>query len=253
MKKTLKALTALLLCAVMLCSVFACGKQPDKNGETTQKAGEQTQAQEQTQASETPTAASAQTEAPTEAPAQTEASAQTEAPAKTEAPEQTVDVSSYYEDMIDLFERGNTAEDHTAVQAGDNTELACKFTIEEGTRITGLFFEACPTWSDNGNGTAKFVVEFYKWDSDYETTLMNQPLESEEFEDWIDNAACSFLFDKRDGYPSGTYLWVFRGITSWIGIWAMNPADGCVYFNNGFETRNGQVGYRCCAMVLIPD
>ena len=249
MKKTLKALTALLLCAVMICSIFACGKQ-DGKADTTQKADEPTKAETR---AEVPSQAETQAEVPTETPteAPTEAPAVTEAP--TEAPAQTVDVSQYYEDMIDLFERGNTAEDHTAIQAGDNTELACKFTLEEGTRIIGLFFEACPTWSDNGNGTAQFVVELYKWDSDYDTTLMNQPLESETFENWIDNAACTFLFDKRDGYPSGTYLWVFRGLTSWIGIWAMNPADDCVYFNNGFETRNGQVGYRCCAMVLIPN
>jgi hypothetical protein len=83
---------------------------------------------------------------------------------------------------------------------------------------------------------------------------MNAPLYSETFENWVDNTECTVIFDNRDGFGYSTYLWVFTGLSSHIGIWAMYPLDGCEYFVNGFEQTSGErYGYRVQAMVLIPD
>lgn len=243
MKKTLAIIIAAIMC-LTAAALTSCAGTPAET--TTDKAPETTAAG--TTAAET-TAEAVTTAAETTAEEVTTEAATTAAdtPAETTAAEETPggDVA-YIEEDVALFEYN---EPHNPISAANGFELACKFKIEANDRLIGLTFESCPTWTKEGSG---FFVELYKWDTDYESTVMNDPIYSEEFTDWVDNAACevSFLDAAENGFKGGTYMWVFRGTTPDIGIWAMDPSDECEYFENGTFSQNG---FRCNAVILTPE
>ena len=222
-------------CTASLFALIGCDNKPaETTPETTASSGDAATTEEETTSAATEADTEAATEAATKAEQTTEA-ATTAAGGDIE----------YDEDLIPLFE---TKDDHTAIDANDGKELACKFTVEKGSRLTGLVFESCPTWMQEGSA---FVVELYKWDSDYENTVLGDALYTEEFTDWIDNKECRVEFYKKaeTGFDAGTYLWIFRGTANQIGIWAMDPLEGCTYFENGIESQNG---FRVDAIVLSP-
>ena len=246
MKKIIAVIIAVTLCTASLFALISCENKPaETTPETTAAQSDATTAEDATEsAAESATEAAAETE--TEAVTETE----TEAAAETEQTTEAATTAAggeveYDEDLVRLFE---PREEHTAIDANDGKELACKFTIEKGSRLIGLVFESCPTWMQEGSA---FTVELYKWDNDYENTIIGDALYSEEFTDWIDNAECRVEFYKKaeTGFDAGTYLWVFRGTANKIGIWAMDPSDECTYFENGVESENG---FRVDAIVLSP-
>ena len=232
MKKIIAVIIVSAICLTSLFTLMSCDQTPEDT-----KAPETTAAQD-----DATTAAEEQT---TEAEGQTtEAEEQT-----TEAEAATTDngaAANYEEELVALYQ--TRATDHSPIDAADGRELACRFTVNEGERLVGLMFESCPTWTEEGSA---FVVELYKWDIDYDNTLLGDPLYKKEFTDWVDNAACELDFtDKAEtGFAAGSYLWVFRGTLGKIGIWALDPADGCTYFENGMEAENG---FRVNAVVLMP-
>ena len=259
MKKITAILIVLALCAVSLVALVSCG---GDSAETTaaatesqtaeQTEGEATTAEEQTEGEVTTDAEATTAEEATEPEATTaEEATEPEATTAEEAtePEATTAEAgaeiNYNEEKVPLFK---LKDNHDPISADDGRELACKFTLEEGQRLIGLVFESCPTWNEEGSA---FAVELYKWDNDYENTLIGDYLYREEFEDWVDNAECRLDFTKakEDGFPSGTYLWVFKGTVGKIGIWAMNPLDGCEYYESGVVSQHG---YRVNAIVLTP-
>ena len=131
--------------------------------------------------------------------------------------------------------------EHKAVDANNGKELGGKFKVEDGCLLTGITFESCPTW--NTDGEQAFTVELYKWDNDFETTIDGDALFTKDFEAWTDNAACEIDFTSvaENGFKAGTYMWVFRGRTATVGLWAQDPTDEykCEYFENGVTCENG--------------
>lgn len=185
----------------------------------------------------------------TAAPGVTTAAPATTAPA---APTTAAGEVSLVDDEIELFERFDNEGDHTPAIA-DYKELGCKFNVAEGCYLTGLVFESIPTWSTQDY--SGFTVQLFKWDSDYDTTVTSEPLVSQEFTEWSDNAACdidffSIMDDGFIGFASGDYLWIFTGNTDKIGIWSMGPLDMCTYFDNGSEC---DIGYQVRAYILVPQ
>ena len=251
MKKITAIIITLALCMTSLLALVSCDGTPaeTKAPETTASQGDATTAAEEqtTETEEQTTEAEEQTteaeEQTTDAEATTEEEQTTEAEATTENSGGEV---KYEEDFVALYQ--TRAADHSPVSAADGRELACRFSLNEGERLTGLVFESCPTWQAEGSA---FIVELYKWDIDYDNTVLGEPLYTEEFTDWIDNAKCELDFTDKaeEGFPAGSYLWVFRGTVGTIGIWALDPTDGCQYFENGMEASNG---FRVNAVVLIP-
>ena len=260
MKKITAIIMVLALCAASLVALVSCG---GDNAETTaaaesqtaeQTEGEETTSEEETEGEDTAKPEATTAEEATEPEATTseevtETNEETTAEEATETEAATAEASTevnYYEKNVPLY---TFKENHDPISADEGRELACKFTLEEGDRLIGLILESCPTWTEEGSG---FVIELYRWDNDYENTLIGDYLFREEFEEWVDNAECrlDFTEQKEDGFPSGTYLWVFRGTVGKIGIWAMNPIDGCEYFESGVYSVHG---YRAKAVVLTPE
>ena len=226
MKKITSVILAAILCIGCAYALMSCGGTP-----------------------ETTTAAETKTPTTTAGEQTTEA-ATTEA-ATTEAATTAAGTSSeviWYEDEIMLFER-REGDNHDPVAADNGVELACKFSIPSGAHLTGLLLESCPTWTSVDY--SGFVVELYKWDNDYENTVIGDALYREEFEEWVDNAPCELDFTDvaADGFAYTTYMWVFRGTTDKIGIWAMDPVDECEYFTNGVDCG---YGYQAVAYIIAP-
>ncbi|MBO4869337.1 MAG: acid shock protein [Clostridia bacterium] len=231
MKKTLAILVAavMVLCAVVLAS---CDSEP-KTTDPVTTAGDVTTAEPKTTEADATTA-----EATTEADVTTEPAKTTEAP----------DGPSYVEDDFYLYE-GDPA-GHVAISAANNGELACKFTVDSNARLIGLYFESCPSWSTHGESA--FVVELYKWENDYDNTILGDPLYTEEFTEWEDNDSCDVDFTEAQptGFGPGTYMYVFRGTTANIGVWAVDPVDECEYFENGTSSNHG---FRVVANLLVEE
>lgn len=230
MKELTAIIIALALCTASLFLMMSCG------GDTAETTGEQTTADSVTTADAGTTA-----EEQTEANADT-AAAEEQTEAETEAEKEV----EYEENTVPLFA---TTSGHTPISAADGLELACKFTLEEGELLTGLQFESIPSWSTNGE--SGFIVELYKWDNDYENTIVGDALYSEEFSEWIDNSPCvvDFTDAAENGFSYSSYMWVFKGTTPNIGIWAMDPVEECEYFESGVPAQHG---FRVNAIVLSP-
>lgn len=236
MKKTLAILLAAMMALTALV-LASCGNTPASTGEATTD-GEKTE--------ETPATTDEVTEPDqtTEAPATTDAATE---PVTTE-PVTTEGALDYYEEDLKLYEGDPVA--HTPKTAANNVELACKFTVDDSSRLTGILFEQCPTW--NTHGVSAFVVELYRWDNDYDNTILSDPIFSAEYTEWEDNTSCDVDFTdlNENGFGPGTYMYVFRGTTSNIGLWACEPIDECEYFENGVSS---DAGFQVCLHLLVAD
>lgn len=234
----MKKLFALLLCTALVLVCFAgCSNTPADttaapSGNTTAAPAGDTTAKP---AADTTAAPAADT---------------TAAPAADTTVAGTSDPNAMYEDEMQLFtERDNG--DHTPVSAANGIELACKFTVASGDLLTGVRIESMPAWSTNG--VSGFTFELYKWSEDYDTTLLAEPVLSAVYTEWSDNAECSVDFyelmgDGFTGLEAGSYMWLVRGDTDNIGIWAMDCSDDCLYFENGIESITS--GYQAYAIIL---
>ena len=243
----MKKITAVIIAGILCLIGFAsCTGTPETT--TAADKPQETTAAAQTDAKTDEATTAAQTEEQTEAATEAATTAAETKPETTEAATLPADVN-WVEDEMMLFERRG-GDSHDPIAADNGIELACKFTIPEGARLTGLYFESCPTWSTPDY--SGFVVELYKWDNDYENTVVGDALYTEEFEEWVDNAYCELDFTDKapSGYDNSTYLWVFRGVTDKIGIWAMDPIDECEYFANGVDCG---YGYQVSAYLLVPE
>ncbi len=139
MKKITSVIIAAILCIGCAYALMSCGgTTPETTTAAETKAQETTTAAEQTDAATT----AAETQAETTAEATT-AEATTAEATKAETASQDV---NWFEDEKMLFERRD-GDNHDPIAADNGIELACKFTIPDGARLTGLLFESCPTWS----------------------------------------------------------------------------------------------------------
>jgi hypothetical protein len=90
------------------------------------------------------------------------------------------------------------------------------------------FYPSCPSYSDNiGNLT----LSLYKWNTDYNTTISQQPIASKEFVDFDDNAGLPLTFSSQ---PAGDYLWVLDNAVQEVGVWKyVEETTGVTSYFNG--------------------
>ena len=80
-----------------------------------------------------------------------------------------------------------------------------------------------PTWVDE---TENYIVmELYKWDTDYTTTVAGEPVDTVKVENIENNPPVHFEI-KEDAAPAGTYLWIISDAHMHtpggnIGIWSL--------------------------------
>ncbi len=85
----------------------------------------------------------------------------------------------------------------------------------------------CPSWSNNiGNLT----FSLYGWNTDYPTSVAQDPLAKKTFVDFNDNAKLNLEFDTLD---AGDYVWELTNGTEQVGVWKfIEDTDSTTsYFN----------------------
>lgn len=114
----------------------------------------------------------------------------------------------------------------------------------------------CPSWSNNeGNLTMKI----FTWNTDYATTVAGEPVFTQVFENYEDNAilVAEFGNDESKGLPAGEYLWwLGEGVDasgSGVGLYAKKYSDAeqiVELYQNGELTTD--YGWEGSFDIIIP-
>lgn len=229
----MKKFTALLLAALLSLSALvltSCDKE-DAEGATTTEGESQAAGEADAPATDAPA---------TDAPA-------TE-PEETDPPKPR---DSY--DYISLFDGEIGAHSPHSLMA-EGSSVAARIKFDQGYLTDGHV--AAPSWSDN---VGNLTVKIYTWNTDYATTVAGEPVYTEEFVDYPDNAGFDFDCTGEDslGLPAGEYLWwVGDGVDeggSGVGLWVVQaPSDEKVVeiYTNG--ELNDAIGPEVEMTILIP-
>lgn len=127
------------------------------------------------------------------------------------------------------FNPPNTGSAQNLSDGSIDTLGALFTTVGPTTRIA----VGCPSWNDN---IGSLTVTLWKWNTDYETTKKDDPIQKQEFVDFEDNehlgfdfspalAAGTYFIEVSDGYDDGGGLGV--------GVWGGPKWPGQAVFVNG--------------------
>ncbi len=99
----------------------------------------------------------------------------------------------------------------------------------------GAFTEVAvsmPTWSTNDSAA---TLSLYAWDTNYDTTVLSEPLVTKRFDPLRDNAYNALSFDPL---PAGEYFLRIHEVRGQVGVWVhdFKNSGGYVY-TNGSESR----------------
>ena len=221
----MKKLTALVLAALLSLSaltLISCDKE-DAEGATT-TAGE--------------SQAEGAGEAATDAPA-------TDAPAT--EPEETDPPKPRDEyDYIMLYDAKDGGHGPHSLMA-EGSSVGVRFKFDKGFLTDGNI--QCPSWSNNeGNLTLKI----FTWNTDYATTVAGEPVYTQVYENYNDNATLTYDFSTEEslGLAAGEYLWWMgegvdasgSGVGLWIQAAPTDPKISEVYVNGELNTDVGPEG-----------
>ena len=116
-----------------------------------------------------------------------------------------------------------------AMQAGDI--VGTHFSIAGDATFVGF---GCPSWSDN---VGSMTVSLYTFDTDYDTSVSNDPIATNEFVDFQDNGFLGFEFAENDPLKAGEYVLevtdAYDDSGSGVGVWAQQPYEGQRFYENG--------------------
>jgi hypothetical protein len=133
-------------------------------------------------------------ERPTEAPTSAPTEAPTEVPEPTEKPDYSGGITEGKRCTYNFWGGGATD-----AYCGTGHRLAVQFYAT--TDFTGVGFHS-PTWTAKDGYSVDY--ELYVWDSDYETTVDNEPVATAIFENWQDGICVPITFEEP--MPSGEYV-----------------------------------------------
>lgn len=90
---------------------------------------------------------------------------------------------------------------------------------------------SCPSY---GNNTGNLTMILYKWNTDYNTTVVGNPIATNTFSNFADNAWLKLSFTKQ---APGEYLWVLNNPVETVGIWKYESSNNtAVSYLNGTAT-----------------
>ncbi len=170
--------------------------------------------------------------------------------------------SSRVSSVIQTFSTG----ERMNVNLRQGQDYAVKFSVGEGKYAKSVKANY-PSWGDT-KGSIR--LSLYKWDTDYETTIANDPIYTEKYENFVDNAEIVFSFaDTADkGVGEGEYLWrIHEGFDErldpnnedepvGVGMWTYNTptADvGVTVFFEGEALEPGTPAYGPEAYISLGD
>ena len=89
-----------------------------------------------------------------------------------------------------------------------------------------------PTWSTNDSAA---TLSLYAWDTNYDMTILAEPLVSQRFDPLRDNAYNKLTFD---ALPAGEYFLRIHDVRGQVGVWVQDYSDnGSFVYTNGSESR----------------
>ena len=101
--------------------------------------------------------------------------------------------------------------------------------------INGAFTEvevSMPTWSTSDSAA---TLSLYAWDTNYDTTILAEPLATQRFDPLRDNAYNKLTFDPL---PAGEYFLRIHDVRGQVGVWVQDYSDnGSFVYTNGAESR----------------
>ncbi len=101
--------------------------------------------------------------------------------------------------------------------------------------INGAFTSvevSMPTWSTNDSAA---TLSLYAWDTNYDITIMAEPLVTQRFDPLRDNAYNKLTFDPL---PAGEYFLRIHDVRGQVGVWVQDYSDnGSFVYTNGSESR----------------
>ena len=92
---------------------------------------------------------------------------------------------------------------HTAKQVGEGSSMGLR--LSYGAPFNKVTV-CMPTWSTKDSAA---TLAFYKWNTDYETTIAGEPIADKRFEPLVDNAHNALTFEEQ---PAGEYLLVIKDV-----------------------------------------
>ncbi len=89
-----------------------------------------------------------------------------------------------------------------------------------------------PTWSTTDSAA---TLSLYAWDTNYDTTIMSEPLVTQRFDPLRDNAYNKLTFDPL---PAGEYFLRIHDVRGQVGVWVQDYSNnGSYVYTNGSESR----------------
>lgn len=150
---------------------------------------------------------------------------------------QLIGASVKLDDIVNFAPTRGAGDPHSI--QGLSEGYAMKITVPEGQALKSFTWVGAPTWSNPDPEESSVTVEVYAWDTDYDTTVIGQLVETFDIDSHADNSDLVLNFSKR---PAGnTYLILVTSTGSQpIGFWDGAMADGMeAYdfqgFSDGFE------------------
>ena len=88
-----------------------------------------------------------------------------------------------------------------------------------------------PTWSTNDSAA---TLSLYAWDTNYDTTILSDPLVTQRFDPLRDNAYNKLTFDPL---PAGEYFLRIYDVRGQVGVWVQDySGNGSFVYTNGAES-----------------
>ena len=101
--------------------------------------------------------------------------------------------------------------------------------------LGGAFTElavSMPTWSTSDSAA---TLSLYAWDTNYDITILAEPLVTQRFDPLRDNAYNALTFDPL---PAGEYFLRIHDVRGQVGVWVQDYSDnGSYVYTNGSESR----------------
>ncbi|MBQ2807276.1 MAG: hypothetical protein IJF08_09515, partial [Clostridia bacterium] len=101
--------------------------------------------------------------------------------------------------------------------------------------LGGAFTEvsvSMPTWSTSDSAA---TLSLYAWDTNYDITILAEPLVTQRFDPLRDNAYNALTFDPL---PAGEYFLRIHDVRGQVGVWVQDySGNGSYVYTNGSESR----------------
>lgn len=134
-------------------------------------------------------------------------------------------IKSKYPVTKDMY---NPAADKTAMSVGQYERTGFRF---HATAPFDRLDVCCPSWS-NDIGTMRFSL--FRWTDNFEVSVNAEPLATELYVDYADNAVLNFSFDEQ---PAGEYILLLHDTVEAVGVWCfLSEVSGGIVYADGLET-----------------